>query len=470
MPNEKPVDTNIPLPQLGGLDFNNLWKQNLTNDDFVDCYKRKGIGFRVLNKESNLMFKNGYVLNNDSAQTAIKAFNINTIMKYALKNAQISGYSLIYIGYNDEGNYEDPVEGNPQIDYFYVIPRAWVEQDIYARESTDRENYHLKQSSGKILKVHKSRFIRVKNDEDEIGRFTPAYNSMQVLDHVLWSIGESMYRYGSGFPVLSVNRANDVVVGKDGTKKRRGDLYTNAMKDVSSMTYFVKDKDDDLEFQGANGKALNPAEYYDKAFQQVSVDLDVPVDILKGVAAGAVTGSETNLVEYYGDLASKQNEKISPLLKDMLDLLGIFIETEDIEYKPIWELSPEKKVTVLNDMSKALKQMELNNHLTHEQAVQFLAEQHKTTLNYEESDVRELSAAGTSQFLPEGNVTFLQPTDPIPTQTDDIKSGNKKAKDEESTLPKKTQSIEKQYARDMKKSMKKTAQGVTAILQAFNTE
>jgi hypothetical protein len=431
-----------------------FWDNDITNEKLVRMYRRKGIAFRVINKENNLLFKNPFNSSNEEALRVRDTLKFDDYVQFAVKNAMVSGYSLIFKNFGDvatEMDYMRPAPANAVALNFYCVTRAWVREDKYHNKEV-RDYYVIYRADGSSFRVHESRFIRVKSNADEVSRLEPAYDSIEVLDNVLWGIGQTMFRSGSGFPVLKVNEGTKVV-NSNGANKTKIQLYKDAgiLTDMNSMTGFLIDAADDLSFAGAQGKAITPGEYYDRAFQQCAVDLEIPVDILRGVSAGAVTGSETNLKEYYGDLASKQQQVLTPVYREMYEAVGYNVEV-DFKYPPIFEQSPDQINAQLQRDVETIYKLEQYGYYNHAQAVEYFARLYKT-LDYDDAEVSRLST------LP----TYAQPS-PISPPFRDASSG------EVSALPPASQAIEDRYEKTMLQAFRKSSQHVTSLLQAFNTE
>ena len=227
---QKTSDTTLDSPGEISVVSAKFWKQDLDNNDFLSKYQRKGIVFRTIKDEVSLMFKNGWTSNDEKAVAISEEFDFDSYVKFAWKNALISGYSLIYVDYGDvmsETDYETDAPSNTNAISYYVLPRAWVSRDRYYNQEV-HNNYEIYKNDGSSFKIHQSRIIRVRADPDEIGKIQAAFDSIDVLDNVLWGIGQTMYRSGSGFPVMKINNSNSIVnIPGSSTKMTRMQYYQN---------------------------------------------------------------------------------------------------------------------------------------------------------------------------------------------------------------------------------------------------
>lgn len=502
MPNLKPpVNTSqkSPSESLSAFAGKNFWKPTLDNDDFIHMYKRGGIAFRVFNKEKNLLFKNGFTLNNENAQKVIDELNISEIVKYARLNAQISGFCPVYMDFGDvnsDPDYMRPADSNAIAQSFFVIPVAWLERDIYYNNQS-YDHYVVYRADGSTFNIHKSRIYRAKIDPNEISKLEPAYNSLQVIDNTLWGVGQTMFRTGTGFPVLSIENA-DELIDYQGTKITRAKYYKKIgfFKDMSTEVGFIKDKRDEFDFVGAEGKAIKPLEYWDIALQAAAITLDTPVDILKGVSAGAVTGSETNLREYFSDLNGKQQTELEPIYNDLLEHVGIDISELEYQWNPIWEMTPQEITDTFSKDIIAFNNAENAGYITHEQVINYLAEQYPE-MGYDELTNRDIPRPQPVVSLnaqkeqpsdihhnPDGEISKItSPTIPLPRHLDisqiqkqydksdvEIKKSLDKADAEPSSLPESVQKVVNLFRKELLDTYSDTQQNVESLLVGFNTD
>lgn len=484
----KPVNLSQKSPnlQLGSYFGKSFWKQELENKDFVSMYRRGGVAFRVFNKEKNLLFKNGFTTNNDSVDKIIKDLKIVEIVKSARLNAQISGFCPVYMDFGDVNSIEDyakPINDNSVAQSFFVIPVAWLEKDIYVN-GTKYDHYSVYRADGSTFKIHESRIYRAKIDDEEISKIEPAYNALQVLDNVLWGTGQTMFRTGTGFPVLAIENSEEIV-DYQGTKITRAQFYKKAgiLKDMNTETGFVIDKRDEFEFVGAEGKAIKPIEYWDIALQAASIALDTPIDILKGVSAGAVTGSETNLRDYLADLTGKQKTEIQPMMNDLIVYAGQDVEGLEYEWNPIWEMTPQEITDTYSKDVIAFNNAENAGYVTHEQVINYFAEQYPE-MGYDDlpsliiprpsptislnTGVQNGKDTISSCALP-SHFDIKKIRDFYNSHTDDQIKKELDASDEEpSALPKSIQKTVDKFRKELLDVYKQTEKDVKTIVVGYN--
>ena len=171
----------------------------------------------------------------------------------------------------------------------------------------------------------------------------PIYDDLTILRNIRWGLGQTIFRFGSGFPHVKVKGAK---------KKDLEDLEAGQQfKNLQARTYFLSSDTTELEFKGAAGKALNPEPYYAPILENIAAGSGVPLAILRGAQAGALTGSEVNEREYF-KLISDAQSRYEPAVRQLIDAL---IECGQIRYK--WNVQRGYRIVWLGafEMSEQTK-------------------------------------------------------------------------------------------------------------------
>ncbi len=190
------------------------------------------------------------------------------------------------------------------------------------------EVYYIKQRGlASRLQIHWSRTIlfntRPRHDHEWKGRSSldPVWDDITCLRNIRWSVAQTMYRYGPGFPDLEFTGAEAAKIRKWVDEGQ----FTN----FSARTFFAHNEKQKLEFKGVAGRALDPMNYYLIILESISLGSGIPLAILRGVQAGALTGSEVNQQEYYGLISDEQTAYEDGIRK----LINIIIGTLNNEEK-----------------------------------------------------------------------------------------------------------------------------------------
>jgi hypothetical protein len=264
------------------------------------------------------------------------------------------GWAILVLGYEDEGETLVDELQNPKA--LREIKAYGPTQILRVDEEKDKEDpryglpkiYNIKRSGiAAYLKVHHSRVIHfatrlIEHDWKGLSVLDPIWDDLTTLRNERWGMGQTLYRYGSGFPDITFSGAELADIEKF--------IDSGAFANLSARTYFAHTENQTLEFKGTAGRALDPMPYYLPVMESISSGTGVPLAILRGVQAGALTGSEVNQQEYYGLISDEQTgyehgvrELIQIILK--LGLPGA-IPDFAFNWQGGFELDEEKKARI----------------------------------------------------------------------------------------------------------------------------
>jgi len=251
------------------------------------------------------------------------------------------GYGIIVLGYQDDAeSLEEPLKapsalrqikayGTPQITKVALDKKETLEDGKPNPHFMLPEIYFIQQKGvTRRLRVHHSRVIHFATRYEDPTKdqwqgqsvLDPLWDDVVTLRNIRWSMGQTMFRYGSGFPVFTFNEA---------TKAQLQSWEAAGLfGDISNRTYFLKNEKQDISFEGLAGRALDPLNYYLPQMEHISAASGIPLAILRGVQAGALTGSEVNQMEYYGIISDEQTAYESGLRK-LVDIIRLFAIKKD---------------------------------------------------------------------------------------------------------------------------------------------
>ncbi len=331
-----------------------LWNTNILNEQLVDAYRGNGIGRKLVNKIAADTFDNWFTIESENetliedvskvfsskkkwiTEGETRALGLKKILKETYKVGMVEGYALLMLGYSDEAGLEEEIENPKSLDYLSIITRTNVRKLLIEKDSNS-EHYGeivgamVKLGTGPAIEVHASRFIYMPvnqygNDPEGIGYMRPAYNYLVVLDNVIWSTGQAFYRNAAGFIHY---------IKKKGKPAAMKAIKAQAAE-TNSKTAWVSDETTEIKDVGVRKSALNPEQYWNVALKAVAMSFDIPMQIVEGVAAGAVTGSETNLKDYYSDISAKQELDFTPVIEQLITILQGTKQVADGDYKVEW--------------------------------------------------------------------------------------------------------------------------------------
>ncbi|MDI6905302.1 MAG: DUF1073 domain-containing protein [Candidatus Bathyarchaeia archaeon] len=271
------------------------------------------------------------------------------------------GWSIIVIGYQDKAaTLKEPVFMPEKI----VSLEAYSPQYMEEPEIDKDENsphfgqpkiYKIKITDSKTVEVHYSRVIHFATRKLEPGYkgmsvLEPIWDMLTVLWNILWGMGQTMYRYGSGFPVVTVK----------GATKEQIDQYKREWGPLTAQTSMWADENTTIEFKGLAGRALDPEPYYTPIMENISAGTSIPMAILRGAQAGQLAGSEVNEREYF-KLISDCQSRYEPYIMDLIDRLMETKQIPNVHYRINWlggfEINPRDKAAAELDRVRALTLM-----------------------------------------------------------------------------------------------------------------
>lgn len=345
-----------------------LWTGEISNSVLKKAYEKNGITRKLVNKVASDTFDNWFEIESENQQLiedvhslfssksawhfddGKRHLGMKKNLKESYKVGMVEGYALLALGFSDEKELKEELESAKSLDYVSILTPADVKK-LNLDEDENSETYgeiisaEIRIGKGSAKTIHASRFIHLPvntygNSYQGIGYVKPAYNYLTVLDNVIWSTGQAFYRYASGFPHIK----------KKGGKPDQLNKIKKQWKEVNSLTGWASDENTEITFAGAKAVALDPEKYWTVALKAVAMSFDIPMQIVEGAAAGAVTGSETNLMDYYSDISSKQEIDWTPIIEQLIVIAqstGQVAKGEfNIKWNPLFELDEKERAEV----------------------------------------------------------------------------------------------------------------------------
>jgi hypothetical protein len=223
---------------------------------------------------------------------------------------RLYGWSVLLLGYQDSGeDLHTSVKNPTDLESLQVYSKPDVSK-IEENLDPESENYlypeyitlNISQGSQRI---HISRFLwtstrLIDHRYQGVSALENVYDDINTLRRMRWSLGLTMIRYGSGFPDVELVGASTAAIDAF--------IASGRFDNINIMSYFVHNEFEKLTFKGIEGSALNPSVYILPIFESISAGTRIPVAILRGAQAGALTGSEVNEREYAQLISSIQSQ------------------------------------------------------------------------------------------------------------------------------------------------------------------
>lgn len=350
----------------------------LNEVDLLFAVRREPVANRIVFQVAHDVFDNWFRVEEISekpdagfdgeVQRSLSALNAKAVFTQFAVYERLFGWAIIALSYLDYAQGPEAAVSDPK-GVFEVFAYSSLHFSVQSSdEDKDPKSsrfglpiyYTLRRDSAGQTKLHFTRVIHgatrlLDHPYKGMSVLEPVYDDLTVLRNIRWGLGQTLFRYGSGFPDVEVKGAK---------RKQLDDLEASQQfKNLQARTYFLHSDDTKLEFKGVAGKALNPEPYYTPIMENIAAGSGVPLAILRGVQAGALTGSEVNEREYF-KLISDAQSRYEPAVRQLIDAL---IECGQIrfkyntrrDYRIVWnggfELSEKDKAQTELHQAQALK-------------------------------------------------------------------------------------------------------------------
>jgi len=344
--------------------------QPITNEDITQALKRIPLAHRIVFAVAHDIFDNWFEVEpleesvdkekfNEQVQKVLLLLNAKDVFTQAAVFERAYGWSIIVLGYQDKApTLKEPVQAPEAIVSLEAYsPQNMGEPEIDKDESSPHfgqpKIYKIKISDSKTVEVHHSRVIHFATRKLEPGYkgvsvLEPVWDVLTMLWNVLWGMGQTVYRYGSGFPVVTVKNVPREKVLE----------YEREAGPLTSRTQLWCDENTTIEFKGLAGRALDPAPYYVPMMENISAGTSIPMAILRGAQAGQLAGSEVNEREYF-KLISDCQSRYEPGIMDLIDRLMETGQIPDVHYRIKWlggfEINPRDQAAAELDKTRSLE-------------------------------------------------------------------------------------------------------------------
>jgi phage-related protein (TIGR01555 family) len=342
----------------------------LNERDLLFSVRREPVANRIVFQVAHDVFDNWFRVEevadkpdpkfDDEVQRVLGELDAKAVFTEMAVYERLFGWAIIALTYLDYG--KDPAKPvvNPK-GICELLPLSSLHVTVQSADEDkdlDSSRYGLPvlytvtvKNSCEQLKIHFSRVIHcatrlLEHPYKGMSVLEPVYDDLTVLRNIRWGLGQTIFRYGSGFPDVEVQDATN----SDLDKIEAGRQFKN----LQARTYFLHNQKTKLEFKGVAGRALNPEPYYVPIMENISAGCGIPLAILRGAQAGALTGSEINEREYFkliSDAQSRYEPAIYRLIHALIECGQIrFKYGKRRDYRIVWlggfELSDRDKAAV----------------------------------------------------------------------------------------------------------------------------
>ena len=344
--------------------------QSITDASITFALRREPVAHRIVFTVAHDIFDNWFEVEpleegvdkeklNEQVQKVLLLLNAKDVFTQAAVFERAYGWSMIVIGYRDKGaTLKDALIFPEKIVSLEAYgPPFITEVKINEDKNSSRfglpETYRVRISETEEVEVHHSRVIHFATRKLEPGYkgisvLEPVWDDLTVLRNIRWGMGQTMYRYGSGFPVVTVK----------GATQEQVEEYKRKWGPLTAQTSMWCDENTTIEFKGLAGRALDPEPYYTPIMENISAGTGIPMAILRGAQAGQLAGSEVNEREYF-KLISDCQSRYEPGIMELIDRLMKTGQIPDVHYRINWlggfEINPRDQAASELDKIRALQ-------------------------------------------------------------------------------------------------------------------
>ena len=390
----------------------------------------------IVNKPVDDAFKHGIdILGQNSSEIENVFDDIEYIENYRMaeKKARRDGFALVFFGWETAGNQPDTskipnnVTGVSHtkvltVDDLTDAAKSRIADDVpldmddfVVRDSGIVVNKKLADEGfnepiGYVLNTHDPQFIHkdwiqhlvwnpevdgdyetdaidsnIQNYKEQLGRWegesvlTSCYDLLKWLKKANWSIGQTLFRYAS--KMYSVKLPNDATEDEfEDARKALRNLNSKSEIILPSVDYEVDDYDTDGQ--------LEPEEYFDIFFEQICACTEMTKSVLFGTQQGTVTGSETDIKNYFNQVERMRQNRITDKMREAVEMLtnvntasgsqviSNFASGEfDVKWSPLFKMSEEDRVEAIRTSANAVTMLINNYALTPNEARSILSEE-----------------------------------------------------------------------------------------------
>jgi hypothetical protein len=346
--------------------------QKLTYENITFAVKREPVAHRIVFTVAHDIYDNWFEIEpvnenedkekfNEAVQRALFQLNAKEVFTQAAVYERAYGWSIIVIGYQDKGeSLKSPViEPDKIVDLEAYSPPQITDVEVDEDRDSPRFGepvlYTVKRSESEKVNIHHTRVIHFATRKLEPGYkgisvLEPVWDDLTVLRNIRWGMGQTMYRYGSGFPVVTVQ----------GASREELREWAREWGPLTARTSLFKNETQEIEFKGLAGRALDPEPYYVPIMENISAGTSIPMPILRGAQAGQLAGSEVNEREYFkliSDCQSRYEPGIRYLIDELIKIGQVKTTVKD--YKINWlgafEINPRDQAAAELDKTRGLE-------------------------------------------------------------------------------------------------------------------
>lgn len=265
----------------------------------------------------------------------------------AIVGAHVHGDGLVEIEWDDtrDATQAPPASSLPVA--LHVIDPATCDFEPFTDKDGRTRDMLVQRAGGDVVRLHPDRYHHL------VLKKLPGYkhglSSVEAAAHAAIAkikgdqgSGEAVYYAGVGKQLFTLANASDPEL----------EAVAAMVANPDFIRAFIWN--DRLKAQELNPTVLDPAPFYAAWKGSICAAVPVPEALVTGVNAGGVTGSETNLTHYHGDLLQVDKTVLEPfVVRLVVGLTGYEPGEFDVKWRE-WPVSKQQEAATLRELSTAL--------------------------------------------------------------------------------------------------------------------
>lgn len=368
------TESGVDVNSLRAPSTNQIFGAKMLDSELVFAVEREPAAFRIVFGVAKDVFDNGFSIEeivegnaqpdeklDSDFQAEYERLNGKANFTRLLAFARWLGWSVLLCGFDDlADSLEEPLIATDaagaaaRIKYIepywkLSVPKVQEVDDPQSENDGYPANYTIKVTKKRKITVDASRVVHCATLLTEHrwkgqSQIQVVYDDLNGYRYMRWGCYMVMIMNGGGFPDVTLTDANQAEIDAF--------LGSRQFDNLNCKANFVHNQRQILEFKGPANATINPTPYDDIGIHSLSVGTGIPGSTLRGVEAGAVTGSEKNTNDYF-KVVSDEQTAVEPALKDFIGKVLAYLRPGKtikfrVNWKPGAEPSPKEKAELAN--------------------------------------------------------------------------------------------------------------------------
>ncbi|MEE8823731.1 hypothetical protein LASUN_13120 [Lentilactobacillus sunkii] len=349
----------------------------LDNGTLKDMYRNNGIARKLVAKPAEDMTRNGWriVIPDDQDkqaeyQKALDNLHLSTALSQEFIYSRLFGDGYASIGLQETRSTDLATPVDPGNIKNVAFINAFSPENVedyqinddptslkYGQESnitvTPTQTGDMNASVPPKQKIDKSRYFhqtfgRLEGDDYGNSIINTCYDPLKIIDSAQYSVGKIFYEL-----TLKVFKSDEVT---DMSNKERIDLIHAMSAAMTTEGVTAISTQEDMTKIGT--PLAGVSDIIDFAWQALAASSNIPKSVLTGQEAGTLTGAQYDVINYYDQIKSQQQNELKPQIMQIVRYLMYATDvadgTEDpdsfawdIEFNPLWDSDDETNSKVL---------------------------------------------------------------------------------------------------------------------------